>query len=95
MEGANGTPVVVVFRKWRRASDMLGDAVIALFPELESAPGMVASFERIGQHGTALYEGVIARTLPATPGEYASVKKELESAPYYYQLVMRVRRAKR
>ncbi len=75
MEGTNGTPVVVVFRKWRRASDMPGDAVVALFPELESSPGMVASFERIGQHGTAHYEGVIARTLPATPGEYAAVKR--------------------
>lgn len=51
MGGANVARVVVIFRKWRRASDAPGDAVIALFPELESAPGIVASFEHIGQHG--------------------------------------------
>lgn len=74
-------PTVVVFRRWRS----FGQTVIALFPE-DTDKGMCGSFEHVGQHGLADYTGVIRKTTPATPEEYADLKRELESAPYCYAL---------
>jgi hypothetical protein len=79
----NKQPVTrVVFRKWNRKNG----TVIALFPDIGHAPGLVSSYEHVGQHGGADYSGVINHTKPATPDEYADLKKELESAPYNYNL---------
>ncbi len=83
---------MVVFRKWYRKSD--GNGVIALFPLVSAqggraygdASGMVQSFEHVGQHGAADYAGVLSRTRPAKPAEYADLLKELESPPYDYWL---------
>ena len=73
----------VVFRKWKN-----GD-IIALFPlenaDLDNA-GLCSSFEHVGQHGSADYNGVISRTRPATPTEYDYLKAELEDTPYNYKL---------
>ena len=77
---------MVIFRKFKE-----GD-VIALFPELlANARGSCDSFMHVGQHGAADYDGLIAMTMPATPEEYASLRKELENEPYKYVLDIRKR----
>lgn len=74
----------VIFRVWRANPK----TVIALFPyEIADARGLYcSSYEHIGQHGGADYNGVIAATRPATADEYSSLKSELESYPYTYRL---------
>jgi hypothetical protein len=71
----------VIFRKWH-AKD--GGQIIALFPEIPSGNYgyHVLSYEHIGQHGAADYNGVMARTVPATEEEYAALKRELEQLGY-------------
>ncbi len=74
-------PTKVIFRKWE------GDhSVIAYFPEEPGTndPSTCASYMHVGQHGAAGCD--IYTTVPAAPEEYASLKKELESAPYHYFL---------
>lgn len=85
-------PVTVIFRRWKGKRD--GQGIIALFPEVDHDRNgaMCSSFEHIGQHGGASYAGVIARTAPAEPSEYAALKRELESEPYRYTLRIRRRR---
>ncbi len=75
----------VIFRVWPKSE---GGGVIALFPTLPgtSDPHTCESFEHVGQHGSAACHGVINRTRPAKPAEYAALKRELESAPYNYNL---------
>jgi hypothetical protein len=85
-----GETTIVIFRKWHTRAD--GHGVIALFPALpDGRRGMCDSFEHVGQHGAADLRGVIARTKPARPAEYADLKRELESAPYGYVLDVRQR----
>lgn len=81
---------VVIFRKFAD-----GD-VIALFPYLPASPdpAMCESFIHFGQHGAADLAGVMSRTRPAVPGEYAALRRELESAPYSYRLTVRLRTPK-
>ncbi len=84
--------MLVIFRKWYKQED--GSDVIALFPAEEEPrrPGIVQSYEHVGQHGAADLAGVIERTKPATPEEYASLKRELESPPFNYNLKVIQRR---
>lgn len=73
----------VVFRKWKDIG-----TVIALFPTLNSYasdPSLCDSFEHVGQHGAAHYDGCLRKTTPATPEEYAALKAELEAYPYNYK----------
>jgi hypothetical protein len=85
-----GETTIVVFRKWHTRAD--GHGIIALFPGIrDTNRGTCSSFEHTGQHGAADYAGVIARTLPARPADYAALKRELESAPYSYVLDVRQR----
>lgn len=60
--------------------------IIALFPDIPyCTDGMLCtSYEPVGQHGAADYAGVIAATRPATPDEYAPLRRELDGAPYHY-----------
>lgn len=81
----------VIFRKWKVQTDP-GD-IIALFPWVEESPGRCSSFEHVGQHGRADYCGVIRLTTPATPAEYADLKRELEQY-YGYNLTIRKRRSR-
>ena len=84
-------PVLVVFRTWRKSSG--NEGTIALFPELTNIRnGMCESYERIGQHGGADYDGVITRTWPATEEEFLPLKRELEEYPFYYKLKVRLKR---
>jgi hypothetical protein len=80
--------VEVIFRKYP------GGDVIALFPCLPGTvgnPNHCESFMHMGQHGAADPHGVMASTAPASPVEYAALKRELESYPYRYRLEVRAR----
>lgn len=69
---------LVVFRKFKDGGDIL-----ALFPAEEyNADGGCMSYQRIGQHSGAYYSHCIAITCPASPEEFALLKKELESLGY-------------
>lgn len=85
MKDTTVTPVV--FRVWR--SD---GSTLALFPTLLEHDGMCGSYAHFGQHGAADYSQCIRQTRPAKPSEYASLKLELESAPYEYKLCVYARR---
>lgn len=85
---------VAIFRKWLPVE---GGGIIALFPEIQSHEGisprrMCSSYEHVGQHGAADYSHVVSRTTPAKPGEYAELRKELESSPYGYNFTIQRRR---
>lgn len=88
---ATEEPTRVVFRVWKskRPQDR---EVIALFPDIDEGRGLCSSYMHVGQHGSASYTGVIETTRPATPDEYRALKRELESAPYNYNLAVRQRR---
>ena len=75
-------PVEVIFRKWKDSGD-----VIALFPG-------IPAYNRgnVSPHGTAAMEIVNSKTVPATPEEYAALKRELEAPPYRHKLIVRQRR---
>jgi hypothetical protein len=71
----------VIFRKFSDGQ------VIALFPaEPATMSGYeIGSYMHIGQHGAAC-PSIVNDTKLATPGEYADLKRELESEPYGYKL---------
>lgn len=69
-------PTLTIFRKYPD-----GD-IVALFPEVEGAPGTCNCYVHVGQHGSAHYHHVIQKTKRATPEEYADLKTELESIGY-------------
>lgn len=76
----------VVFRVWRDTGD-----VIALFPDEaathhESARISCGSYMHVGQHSAADYSHVMRATRPATAEESAPLARELEAAPYFYDL---------
>jgi len=78
-------PVPVIFRA-ERSGEFRGQ-VTACFPTLpgDSDWGTFQAFAHIGQHGSASrawYQG----TRAATEAESASLRAELESAPYRYNL---------
>jgi len=75
----------VIFRRWVVEEDAIGDGVIALFPTHPSDSMSwlnMDSYERIGQHGSADYGVVTRNSRPATPDEYANLKRELEGQGY-------------
>ena len=75
---------IVVFRKWKPKHGRMND-IIALFPGIDEGNGKCLSYEHVGQHGGADYQGVVSLTIPATPKEYAALKRELESEPFNYR----------
>lgn len=86
-----GEPTVVVFRVWGRRN---GGSVLALFPAEPSddTEAHCLSYEHNGQHGGADYYGCLARTRPAKPEEYASLKRELEGLGYTLRVVQKASR---
>lgn len=79
-------PTRVVFRVWNHKPDRGHNGqVIALFPDDRHAD-KCGAYEHVGQHGDASYPGVIESTRPATAEESAPLRRELESAPYHYNL---------
>ena len=71
----------VIFRKWSKSE---GGDIIAIFPTENGTndPYTSSSYEHIGQHGSAEPVGLIQRTEPAKPSEYADLLAELESIGY-------------
>ena len=72
-----------IFRVWRGKG---GGDVIALFPDVAASisdPRLCQSYMHIGQHCAADYSHVIRVTRPATPAEYAPLRRELEGAIGY------------
>jgi hypothetical protein len=84
---------VVVFRMWKAEPK----GCFALFPFVpHDRNGLYCeSYEHVGQHGGADYSGCIADSRPATPAEYAALKRELESPPYEYRLIVRKRKPRK
>lgn len=82
-----GEPVTPVLFRVHRAPVKYGADVTAVFPaEPHDAQGRLMScYVHIGQHGACGLDWY-RQTRPATPAEYADLKKELESAPYGYRL---------
>lgn len=80
---------VVVFRRWKD-----GFGVVALFPEIPAdLDGRYCeSYEHIGQHGAADYQGVIMATKPVRPKEYADLAEELRQIGYNLRPVKRATR---
>jgi hypothetical protein len=77
----------VIFRNWN-SSDF--NLIIALFPYLiNDNDGNVMSYESLGQHSGADYDGVIKGTTPAKENEYNSLKSELESIGYDLNIIKR------
>lgn len=61
--------------------------VIALFPDLiETGHRMISSYAHIGQHGIASRS--LMHCKAATKGQYESLKRELESYPFEYNLLV-------
>lgn len=67
----------VIFR-----TDRIGGEVFALFPHLREPHGRIRCYAHIGQHGAANYQTCIDISRPATPDEYAPLKRELETIGY-------------
>lgn len=78
----------VVFRWWTVNNYQV---VIALFPEIiaDAAHLYCESYEHVGQHDAADYQGIIQDSRPATPEEYADLKAELESIGYNLRVMQR------
>jgi hypothetical protein len=72
-----------IFRRWPD-----GD-VIALFPGIEHTGRSCMSYQHVGQHGGADYQGVVSRTKPARPAEYADLLSELQSIGYKLRVLRR------
>ena len=67
----------VIFRKFKSENK----SIIAIFPEFPgSLPSYYMNYQHIGQHGDG--NDYLSNTLPATPEEYADLKKELENIGY-------------
>lgn len=77
----------VIFRKFRRGGD-----IIAYFPEIQATMSKAEcmSYMHIGQHGAASYDCIHTLTKPATPKEYADLKKELEDIGYKLEIRKRI-----
>jgi len=85
---ATVAPEIVTFRMWKVDGKR---ELIALFPQQEQQRrGLVGSFMHIGQHGDADLWFIMQNSKPATPAEYADLKKELETH-YDYKLNVRKR----
>lgn len=74
----------VIFRKFRDCGE-----VIAWLPDNPANPGRTDSYMHVGQHGEGNYP---AKTIPATPAEYAPLLRELEGLGYNLRVVKRLTR---
>jgi len=78
--GQDTEKTLVVFRYWYKDKNFPN--VIALFPEVKYNWRYCSSYEHVGQHGGADYQGVVAATRPASESKYRDLKQELESIGY-------------
>lgn len=74
--------VKAVFRKDKEG------VVFAMFPhEAADNSGHCTSYDRVGGHSAADYNGCMRASKPAKPEEYAPILGELESRGYTVQVV--------
>lgn len=62
--------------------------VTAVFP-FERDRQYYGCYAHVGQHGSCSREWALGDNRPATRDEYADLKRELEAAPFEYQLDVR------
>ena len=88
----NIEPLTPVLFRVPRSPKKHGSDVTAVFPcDPGDMSGLTMScYAHIGQHSACSY-GWYNETRAATPAEYASLKRELESPPYGYRLEVRQR----
>lgn len=79
---------IVIFRA-ERAGTFKG-VVTAYFPATDAGNGLCECYMHVGQHSGADYACCVRKSRPATPAEYADVKRELETH-YGYTLDVRKR----
>lgn len=77
----------VIFRYWRTAPHR-GD-IDAILLDVPATPGRVMVYCHVGQHGEGDYGAVIQHSRPATPEEYALLKRELEGIGYVLEVCER------
>jgi hypothetical protein len=78
--------VDVVFRV-DKSRDFSGE-VFALFPHVCcNHNGNVTSYQHVGQHSSANYNYCLGLSKPASPTQYADLKKELEGLGYEINVV--------
>lgn len=84
-------PTIVIFRVWGRQN---GGSVLAIFPAepYSDNEALCMSYEHMGMHSGADYYGCLARTRPAKPEEYASLRRELEGLGYTLRVVQKASR---
>lgn len=79
----------VVFRKWKHNPQK--SEVIALLIDTyyfnELTPNCIMSYMHVGQHSEADYPTCMKSTVPATPREYASLKREMKQMGYRLAVV--------
>ena len=74
----------MIFRK-----DKYG--VFALMPyDIATLDGMVTTYQHVGQHSSADYQGCIAKSVPASVSEYHDLREELKSLGYNIKIVKRM-----
>ena len=80
---------IVIFRVWKK-----GGGIIALFPGImEGDYGQFcSSYEHVGQHSGADYQGVINQTTPARPEDSYNLMRELEGIGYNLKIQKRFTR---
>ena len=83
----------IIFRV-DQSKDFKG-VVFALFPhEVCTMNGLVTTYQHVGQHSSADYNGCIAASKLATPKEYADLKEEMESIGYDINVIKRKNHSK-
>jgi hypothetical protein len=80
----------VVFRRWPKSQ---GGGIIALFPDIpsDSAGRFCLSYEHVGQHGGADYQGLIGITKPVQESseELENLTEELQGRGYNLKIIHR------
>jgi hypothetical protein len=77
----------VLFRMDKRGEHK---QVTAVFPDMpEHKVNIFTCYAHIGQHGQAHWDWVREDTRPATPEEYAPLKRELEQIGYNLEILPR------
>ena len=77
--------IPMIFRKWKDTG-----RVIAVMPTIAASVvnwWLCDSYMRVGKHGACDYQrAILPATFSAEPDEYAELLRELESAPYFYNV---------
>lgn len=86
----NDNPTPVLFRV-DKSGEFKG-YVTAVFPREVNRNGTFLCYSHTEQHGICTRGWVLSKTRPATPDEYADLKRELESIGYTLKVYARMPR---